>query len=151
MSRSGARPDWREQWIKGRRAQARILETAGNTASAVGRYDLANQLWSAAAGLRAENREGRVVGDDPRYGQEMMQTSPDWVYRQPMRILDLAWDAYMNATVSPPENAPPNLVELSHSGITPASLSMLFDIAITAVLSAIEDGRLPCPHEGPDH
>lgn len=59
-------------------------------------------------------------------------------YVQPIRILDLAWDQYMDRTL-PAElrtdsRTPrlPSLLDLAAGKVDPAGLSMLFDMAITA-------------------
>lgn len=59
-------------------------------------------------------------------------------YVQPLPVLNLAWDEYMDRTL-PPElrtdsRTPrlPTLADLGRAGVGPAGLSMLFDLAITA-------------------
>lgn len=65
-----------------------------------------------------------------------------WVYVQPEHVLDLAWDDYMERTLHLPPDAPINMAQLAKSGIDPAVLSMIFDLAITAVRRHVP--RQPC-------
>lgn len=70
--------------------------------------------------------------------------TPSELFEQPLEILDLAWDVYMDATVladleraletgdDPPMTRLPTLAELAKAKVGPATLSMLFDLAISA-------------------
>jgi hypothetical protein len=64
-------------------------------------------------------------------------------YVQPRHVLDLAWDQYMDRTL-PQElrsdsRTPrlPTLLDLGLAGVSPANLSMLFDLAITAYVQGV--------------
>lgn len=71
-------------------------------------------------------------------------------YVQPIEVLDLAWDQYMDRTLPPELRAEPrtprlpSLVDLA-GGVNPPQLSMLFDLAITAYAQGVAAGAIPAP------
>jgi hypothetical protein len=68
---------------------------------------------------------------------------PSELYEQPLDVLDLAWDDYMDRTLPQDLNNSvrvqlPSLVDLGCARIDPPTLSLLFDLAITAYRRSVE-------------
>ncbi len=55
-----------------------------------------------------------------------------WTFTQPIEVLDLAWDLYMERSLDPTADGAPGFVGLSMEAVPPGDISRLFDIAITA-------------------
>lgn len=79
-------------------------------------------------------------------------------YEQPIPVLDLAWDDYMDRSLPPDITNSvrlqlPSLVDLAGAQITPQQLSLIFDCAISAYRRHVElDGsavlrRFPTPED----
>lgn len=99
----------------------------------------------ATASMEASMTTARVLEEDPGEGHRY-----ESYFEQPIATLDVAWDRYMDCTISRElrqqvtphidEQVPklPTLVELGEGRLNPVHLSLLFDCAITAYRDAFE-------------